>query len=55
MNKKNVNRKTYLSGTRSKIGSGIRKLFYRRKYKDKLFRRLFNTPKELMELYLGCI
>lgn len=51
MGKKNGIRKAYFSGTRSKIGGGIRRLFYRRKYRDKLFRRLFNNPKELMDLY----
>lgn len=48
---KNGNRKSYLSDTRNKIGNRIRRLFYRRKYKDKLFRRLFNNSKELMDLY----
>ena len=50
MSKKNVMRNNYLSAT-GKISGKMRRLFVKRKYKDELFRRIFNSRKVLLELY----
>lgn len=39
------------NGVTGRISSKLRRLFIRRKYKDELFRRIFNNPKVLLELY----